>query len=490
MLADLWVGSETESESTTEEDYPDPVELPYDQQMGAPGVVCNTDLDNPHDWNSPPEHPLDKVAYRVGSHWMAQTARKSSYSRVIETGHIKKMKPTACTKLAERNSELQSASKERILEQIFANPSTQGHVMRKWDHPKLSHMQPSDIKALLLKLGNAILCIPASARMQVNFNMMSARTGSGAVLCDLVPILEYERFSDALLCLVISALNEVQNYNINDITEIVMHGLDFDNDSLCLTVIDEYTGYSLSGTNNLKYDSRLAAETWEKNASMAGLGKKSRVTEASADLDALNRLCCANGINIDLWMKIMVVNGVTMDRHPTSLYTVLNSNGNPVVGRPGIAPGQTRVVLTRVDQVGTIKGWKDDTVLNEYKSFRLSVNGWGDTRTPEVGLVRIHRTIDTVDCSDVAKPTDFNDNGSNGERIALEKILSGRGSGEVVIHKFAIPMTKDKMLCLRNDTWLNDEVISFYLSMLQVRNQHICAADPTSSTRSSWKDFL
>ena len=85
MLADLWVGSETESESTTEEDYPDPVELPYDQQMGAPGVVCNTDLDNPHDWNSPPEHPLDKVAYKVGSHWMAQTARKSSYSRVIET---------------------------------------------------------------------------------------------------------------------------------------------------------------------------------------------------------------------------------------------------------------------------------------------------------------------------------------------------------------------------------------------------------------------
>ena len=245
VLVDQWVGSETESESASEEDYPDPVELPYDQQMGAPGVLCDTDLNNPHDWNSPPEHPLDKVAYKVGSHWMAQTARKSSYSQAKGTGHNKAELGTESKNSAKRHK-LQAASKEKILEQIFAYPSTQGHVLRKWDHPKLGRMQPPDIKSLLLKLGNAILCTPASVRMQVNYNMMSARSGSGAVLCDLVPILEYERFSDTLLCLVISALNEVQNYNINNIAEIAKHGLDYDNDTLSLSLIDDFTGYSVS----------------------------------------------------------------------------------------------------------------------------------------------------------------------------------------------------------------------------------------------------
>ena len=48
----------------------------------------------------------------------------------------------------------------------------------------------------------------------------------------------------------------------------------------------------------------------------------------------------------------------------------------------------------------------------------------------------------------------------------------------VVIHKFAVPMTVEKLQCLRPNTWLNDEVINFYMQMIRVRNEQACAADP------------
>jgi Ulp1 family protease len=40
---------------------------------------------------------------------------------------------------------------------------------------------------------------------------------------------------------------------------------------------------------------------------------------------------------------------------------------------------------------------------------------------------------------------------------------------EVVIDKFKIPMTVSNIECLRPGIWLNDEVINFYMRMLQVR---------------------
>lgn len=52
----------------------------------------------------------------------------------------------------------------------------------------------------------------------------------------------------------------------------------------------------------------------------------------------------------------------------------------------------------------------------------------------------------------------------------IEAVLRGPASSEVIIDKFNIDMTRSKIVCLRKATWLNDEVINFYMSMLQERN--------------------
>ena len=50
-------------------------------------------------------------------------------------------------------------------------------------------------------------------------------------------------------------MNEEQNFNIN-------HILDLDYDSMCFELIDNLTGYLVSGTNNIAFDRKLATETW------------------------------------------------------------------------------------------------------------------------------------------------------------------------------------------------------------------------------------
>ena len=41
--------------------------------------------------------------------------------------------------------------------------------------------------------------------------------------------------------------------------------------------------------------------------------------------------------------------------------------------------------------------------------------------------------------------------------VRVKNILQGSGNDDVVIEKFNIPVTKNKMMCLRPSTWLNDE---------------------------------
>ena len=52
---------------------------------------------------------------------------------------------------------------------------------------------------------------------------------------------------------------------------------------------------------------------------------------------------------------------------------------------------------------------------------------------------------------------------SHNENIQLNKILNGKDSEDEVINKFNISMTKTKFPCLRPNTWLNDEVIKYYI---------------------------
>eukprot|EP01039_Chlorochromonas_danica_P002907 gene2907-3173_t len=51
---------------------------------------------------------------------------------------------------------------------------------------------------------------------------------------------------------------------------------------------------------------------------------------------------------------------------------------------------------------------------------------------------------------------------------------SGGNNGQIVIDKFSIDMTREKIVCLREYTWLNDEVINFYMCMLQERDKALC----------------
>jgi Ulp1 family protease len=64
---------------------------------------------------------------------------------------------------------------------------------------------------------------------------------------------------------------------------------------------------------------------------------------------------------------------------------------------------------------------------------------------------------------------------------------SERGSLEyentAVVDKFGIDMTNAKFRCLKPGEWLNDEIISFYMSMLNERDAFQRKASGRDSTR-------
>ncbi len=77
-----------------------------------------------------------------------------------------------------------------------------------------------------------------------------------------------------------------------------------------------------------------------------------------------------------------------------------------------------------------------------------------------------------------------------GEIQRFQAILSGPGTHEVVIEKFNIDMTRNKLHCLRRATWLNDEVINFYMNLLQERNTTRCAATSGKLTSHYFNSFF
>jgi sentrin-specific protease 1 len=56
------------------------------------------------------------------------------------------------------------------------------------------------------------------------------------------------------------------------------------------------------------------------------------------------------------------------------------------------------------------------------------------------------------------------------ELDTIKAILKGPNNNDVIIDKFSIDMTRAKLICLKPSTWLNDEVINFYMNMLQERD--------------------
>jgi sentrin-specific protease 1 len=79
---------------------------------------------------------------------------------------------------------------------------------------------------------------------------------------------------------------------------------------------------------------------------------------------------------------------------------------------------------------------------------------------------------------------------SQQQRQKVERILSGPQDNSIVIDKFNIDMTRSKFACLRERTWLNDEVINFYMSMLQERDDRLCQEQPGRSSSHYFNSFF
>eukprot|EP01067_Filipodium_phascolosomae_P000814 Filipodium_phascolosomae@DN1585_c0_g1_i1.p2 len=60
------------------------------------------------------------------------------------------------------------------------------------------------------------------------------------------------------------------------------------------------------------------------------------------------------------------------------------------------------------------------------------------------------------------------------EEKEVEVLLDeSRDLNELIVEGFAIPMTREKLLCLNPRQWLNDEVMNLYLKLVQARNEDI-----------------
>lgn len=86
-----------------------------------------------------------------------------------------------------------------------------------------------------------------------------------------------------------------------------------------------------------------------------------------------------------------------------------------------------------------------------------------------------------------------------GDRIRLtseeitnvDNVLTSKENDEkIVIKKFSIPMTNKKIKCLYGEKWLNDEVINFYMSMLQERNDALCLKYPNKLRSHFFSNFF
>ena len=62
---------------------------------------------------------------------------------------------------------------------------------------------------------------------------------------------------------------------------------------------------------------------------------------------------------------------------------------------------------------------------------------------------------------------------------AANKILSGPDNHELLIEKFKIDITINKIKCLAPGAWLNDEIINFYMCMLHARDVKLCRNYPS-----------
>jgi hypothetical protein len=72
----------------------------------------------------------------------------------------------------------------------------------------------------------------------------------------------------------------------------------------------------------------------------------------------------------------------------------------------------------------------------------------------------------------------------------FQRIFSGGDPEEVLVEKFNIPLTREKLQCLQEGTWLNDEVINFYMQLLLQRDRAFCALNPNRRPSHFFNSFF
>jgi Ulp1 family protease len=72
------------------------------------------------------------------------------------------------------------------------------------------------------------------------------------------------------------------------------------------------------------------------------------------------------------------------------------------------------------------------------------------------------------------------------QRAKAEDILQRDPTDELLTDQYGITMTRKKLSCLRARTWLNDEVINFFMSMLKDRDEALCRLNPTGRKSSHY----
>lgn len=76
------------------------------------------------------------------------------------------------------------------------------------------------------------------------------------------------------------------------------------------------------------------------------------------------------------------------------------------------------------------------------------------------------------------------------QRGEATAILNAPPTEELLTEKYGITMSRKKMACLRPSTWLNDEVINFYMELLQDRDRALCNKDSTRKSSHYFNSFF
>lgn len=79
---------------------------------------------------------------------------------------------------------------------------------------------------------------------------------------------------------------------------------------------------------------------------------------------------------------------------------------------------------------------------------------------------------------------------SQEQREEARRWLAGPADEKVLTEKYAIPITRSKLSALRPNTWLNDEIINFYMGLLQDRDAELCKNNPSRNSSHYFNSFF